>query len=185
MAVPYHFLVSENDFELVGEWFDALGQEIGRHERRDGICLYFRAIAAEPLPKAEEIDQAKTPLVWLARPAIRQGILWTDAEVRFTPTPLRRQFPELNRISARFSKWLRQFDLVFSQKDTDGGSEWRFYLEGGIQNWCEQVYALPEAMAALRQGRYFVHHRASAPALDSIAKTLRLREYDFTTDYPV
>jgi hypothetical protein len=185
MSVLYHFLASENDFEFVADWFAALGQEVTRRERPDGTWLYFRGMATAPLPEVDKIDQNITPLVWLAGPSIRQGILWTNAEVRFTPTPLRQQFPELNKISVSFSKWLQQFDLVFSRKKADATSEWCHYLEGGIQNWCEHVYALPEAMAALRQERYFVHHHISDPALDRIAKTLRLREYDFATGYPV
>jgi len=60
----------------------------------------------------------------------------------------------------QFAKWLKQFDLVFARKK-DITPEWSYYLEGGIQNFSEKLYALPDAMAALRKGRYFVHHRAN------------------------
>ena len=40
-----------------------------------------------------------------------------------------------------------------------------------------ELYALPKAMAALRAGQYFVHHRGTDGQLDVLAKSLRLRGY--------
>jgi hypothetical protein len=55
--------------------------------------------------------------------------------------------------------------------------EWNYYLECGIQNVYAELYALPRAVKALRSGQYFVHHKVSARRLDTLARTLRLREY--------
>jgi hypothetical protein len=184
MSVSYHFLASERDYQLVTTWFAALEYETTIKERPDGIWLYFRAMATESLPDSEHINQETTPLVWISKPKKRSDILWTDAEVCFTATLLKSQFPELNKISMQFAKWLKQFDLVFARKE-NVTREWNYYLEGGIRNFSEKLYALPDAMAALQKGRYFVHHRANDAVLDTVVKALRLRGYDFDTNYPV
>lgn len=184
MSVSYHFLASERDYQLVTSWFAALENEMTMKERPDGTWLYFREMAGKPLPDSEYINQETTPLVWISKPQKRSGILWTDAEVCFTATPLKSQFPELNKISMQFAKWLKQFDLIFAQKD-NVTPEWSYYLEGGIQSVSEKLYALPDAMAALQNGRYFVHHRANEAVLETVVKALRLRGYEFDTNYPV
>lgn len=176
MAVRYHYLALEEDHRLVVDWFSALPDEVTVNDRPDRRLLYFRAMAAHPLPLDGTVDQEKTPFVFVEIPQRKRGTLWTDAEVYFSPTPLKPQFPRLQKISQSFAKWLRQFDLVFSKKNA-AQSEWLYYLEAGIQNFDEELYALPAAMAALRGGQYFVHHRASAGQLDILTKSLRLRGY--------
>jgi hypothetical protein len=176
MAVRYTYLALEEDHQLVADWFSALPDEKTVSDRPDRLLFYFRALATRPLPLDENVDQEKTPLVFIAKPQKRRGTLWTDAEVLFTPTPLKPQFPVLQKVSQSFAKWLGQFDLVFSQKNA-AQSEWKYYLEAGIQNFDEELYALPRALAALRAGQYFVHHHASSGQLDTLAKSLRLRGY--------
>lgn len=176
MAVRYHYLALEEDHRLVVDWFSALPDEATVDDRPDRRLLYFRAMAAHSLPLDVTVDQGKMPFVFIEKPQKRRGTLWTDAEVYFSPTPLKPQFLGLHKISQSFAKWLRQFDLVFSQKNA-AQSEWLYYLEAGIQNLDNKLYALPAAMAALRGGQYFVHHRASSGQLDILAKSLWLRGY--------
>ena len=98
----------------------------------------------------------------------------------FSPRPrLSRSF-QLFRRSVRLSEVAEQFDLIFSQKNA-AQSEWKYYLEGGIQNFDAKLYALPRALAALQAGQYFVHRRASSTLLDVLAKSLRLRGYNVET----
>jgi hypothetical protein len=176
MAVRYTYLALEEDHQLVADWFSALPDEKTVRDRADRLLFYFHALAKRPLPLDEKIDPEKTPLVFIAKPQKIRGTLWTDAEVLFTPIPLKPQFPALQKISQSFARWLRQFDLVFSQKNA-AQSEWKYYLEAGIQNFDEELYALPRALAALRAGQYFVHHHANPGQLDVLAKSLRLRGY--------
>jgi len=176
MAVRYTYLALEEDHQLVADWFSVLPDEVTVSDRSDRLLFYFRAMATRPLPVEEKIDQEKTPLVFVEKPQKKRGTLWTDAEVYFPATPLRPQFPGLQKISQSFAKWLRQYDLVFSQKDA-AKSEWKYYLEAGIQNFDEELYALPHAFAALKAGQYYVHRRASEGTLDALAKSLRLRGY--------
>ncbi len=176
MAVKYSYLAIGDDYQLVSDWFAAIKDEKTTNDRTDRLLLYFRSMAKEPLPQASEIDQERTPLVFITKPRQIRGTLWTDAEVLFTPTPLRPQFPALQRISQDFAQWLKQFELVFSQKNSEK-SDWKYYLEAGIQNFDKELYALPKAYAALKTGQYFVHHRASLHRLDVLTKSLRLRAY--------
>jgi hypothetical protein len=55
--------------------------------------------------------------------------------------------------------------------------DWNYYLEGGIRNSVENLYALPNAMIALQSNRYFVHHRDKLGPESQLARTLRLRGY--------
>lgn len=175
MPARYSYLALEDDHRLVADWFAALPDEVTVSDRVDRRLIYFRAMATQPLPTDDKIDQEKTPLVFIQRPQKKRGALWSDAEVYFTPSPFR-QFPVLQKISRSFEVWLQEFDLVFTQKDA-ASCEWSYYLEAGIQNHVEELHALPRAMAALRAGQYFVHHRATNGQLDALSKSLRLRGY--------
>lgn len=176
MAARYSYLALADDHKLVTDWFAALPAEMTVNERRDRTVYYFRELAKHPLPPTDKIDEDKTPLVFVVPPQRLRGTLWSGAEVIFTPTPLRAQFPGLEKISKSFAKWLKEFDVVYSQK-AGAASEWDYYLEAGIQDWNAEIYALPSAMAALRSGQYFVHHRATPARLDVLVKSLRLRGY--------
>ena len=175
MPARYSYLALEDDHRLVTDWFSALPDEVTVSDRADRRLLYFRAMATQPLPADDRIDQEKMPFVFIQRPQKKRGTLWSDSEVYFTPSPFR-LFPALQKISRSFVAWLQQFDLVFTQKSA-GSCEWSYYLEAGIQNYAEELYALPSAMAVLRAGQYFVHHRATDGQLDVLAKSLRLRGY--------
>jgi hypothetical protein len=93
--------------------------------------------------------------------------------LHFLPTPLARLFPKLNRISRKFSAWLRRFDCVFSPGNVAG--EWDYYLEGTLRNGGTPIYAMPQAMAALRSGQYFISGNDTDYVLDKLCRSLRLR----------
>ncbi len=56
-----------------------------------------------------------------------------------------------------------------------GDPEHRYFLEAGILNRDIDVFAFPEAAAALRSGQYFVPSDVSDGALLSLCQRLRLR----------
>jgi len=177
MSDRYSYLALNEDFQLVLDWFKALPDEITVNDRSDRVLYYFRNQAKSPLAPVESIDQKRTPLVFASRPQRVRGTLWTDAEVLFTPKPFKSQFPLLYRTSKSFEAWLSTFDRVFSQKG-QAERNWNYYLEGGVQNFNAELYALPRAMQALKGGQYFVHHRDSPSRVETVAKILRLRGYD-------
>ena len=189
MAERFSFLALEEDFKLVTGWFADVPLEVTTHENSDRVVYYYRGLAKQPLAinRREDLpepwatlglieDQSQCPLVFINKPQNRRRTLWTDGEVYFTPTPFRRQFPALHRTCKAFASWLGRFDLVFGQK-SGAPAQWNYYLEGGIRNFATELFALPQAMAALRRGQYFVHYRDSETRLEMIARTLRLREY--------
>jgi len=177
MPARHSYLALDQDHALVADWFASLRHEVTVSDQPDRIVYYFRKMALASLPNAGDVDQHVTPLVFIVKPQKRLTTLWTDSEVLFTPKPLKSQFPELDKINKAFVAWLKQFNLVFTQKSPES-LPWKYYLEGGIQNVDQELYALPQAMEALRGGQYFVHHADTLARLNTVAKTLRLRGYD-------
>jgi len=171
----FSYLALEDDFKLLTAWFAEVPHEVTVNERSDRLIYYYRGLAKQAL--TADAEQSKSPLVFIMKPQKRRRTLWTDGEVLFTPTPFRRQFPALHRTCQSFAGWLRSFDLVFGQK-SGSPFAWNYYLEGGIQNSDAELFALPRAMEALRQGQYFVHYRDSQARLETLSKALRLRGYD-------
>jgi len=179
VPVRYDYLAIGDDQKLIDGWFGSLDDEITVGEGPDGRWYYFREMATVPLPPSGQIDQQQTPLVLVQRPQLLFGTIWTGASVTFTPTPLRSQFPKLDRINKSFGKWLREFELVFSHQRAAQVHDWSYYLEGGIMNRAKEIFALPESMNALRLGQYFVPHGINDASLDKLTKALRLRGVQF------
>jgi hypothetical protein len=173
MSVSLHFLAIDDEWELVLDWLRALPHDLAWSPRENGQVVFFRDLGTLPLPPAQ-VDQSKTPLVWITTPRPLRGVLWTTGEVTFTPSPLRKLFPKLHGVSKAFQTWLQQFPLVFSCR-TPQASEHLYYLEGQIQNRDLQLYALPRAFAALKNGQYFVHHDNTDRTVNDLCKALKLR----------
>ena len=172
VSVTFRYLAMESEGDAIPTWFSALSTPPQVRKTDRGVVLYFNELG--PLMGAPgPIDVAKSPLVTLFFPRRRRGVLLTAGEVHFLPIPLRKQFPALHRISQDFSRWLRQFDCVFSPSAQSG--EWDYYLEGSIRNGDSEVFALPEAMSALRSGQYFVADDDTDALLDRLCKSLHLR----------
>lgn len=124
-----------------------------------------------------EVDVKRSPVVLLILPQIRHGILWTAGEVQFLAEKMRSSFPGLQKVLTSFHRWSRAFPVVFRQPrlpETSGGS-WDYYLEGGIRNVSDEVFALPQGMIALERGQYFVWQGDSEGRLDTVLRMLRLR----------
>ena len=172
MSVSRQFLATDGEWELVLDWFRALPHDLAWSPRENAHLIFFRNLGTLPIPP-DQADQDKTPLVWIHTPHRLRGVLWTSGSVTFTPSPLR-GFPKLQSVSKAFQAWLQQFPLVFSRKAPQA-SEHLYYLEGGIQNFHDELYALPRAFAALKNGQYFVNHDHSERSIDVLCKTLRLR----------
>jgi len=90
------------------------------------------------------------------------------------PKPLRKVCPPLESINRNFRRWLANFERVFARHPTRQG-KWDYYLEGSIRNCALEVFALPNAMNALREGHYFVADGDDDLLLDKICRSLRLR----------
>jgi hypothetical protein len=135
--------------------------------RDGGVFFYFREIG--PL----DDDDEKSPLVSVLLPLRKRGVLLTCGEVHFRTTPMS-LFPQMGAVNREFRKWLAQFPCVFSRRP-GFDAEWDYYLEGSIQNFDADIYALPNAMDALQRGSYFVAQNDTDARLDQIVRQLDLR----------
>lgn len=175
MGKSFYFLEDpDHAASAVLEWFRCQGGRPQETTTEFGVVLYYPAFG--PLQRTEtgEINADASPLVTLVLPTRRRGILWTVGEVHFRPKNVRSVSPRLNSIQAKFQTWLEAQELVFENRP---GAEnaFAYYLEGGSQNQSPLIFALPNALAALRRGQYFVADRDNGSVLDRVCQTLRLR----------
>lgn len=177
MATTFRFLASPEEGQTILNWFAERAEPPHLHPRADGAALFFRQFGPLVMTATNEVDVKRSPLVLFVRPQVRHGILWTAGEVQFLAEKMRSSFPGLEKTLASFRQWLRTFPVVFRQPrlpETSGGP-WDYYLEGGIRNVSEELFALPAGMAALERGQYFVWHGDTDARFDTVLKSLRLR----------
>ena len=167
MGVTHRFLALEDESHIITEWFRSQTPTPVEDVREDGVLFFFRDFG--PLND----DDKKSPLVNVFLPLRKRGVLLTCGEVHFLATPVS-LFPQLAALNRQFRRWLGQFPCVFSRRP-DFEGEWSYYLEGSIRNFDADVYALPEAMDALRSGSYFVSHGDTDWMLEKIVRQLDLR----------
>jgi len=172
MGVTFRYLATESDGDIVPNWFSELANPPERVATDRGVVMFFRELGPLIGPPGP-VDGKSSPIVNLFAPRRRRGVLLTAGEVHFLPTPLRKRFPALHKVSQDFSRWLGQFPCVHSRSSQPG--EWDYFLEGSIRNFDTDVFALPGAMTALRAGHYFVAVDDSNDRVDRLCKSLRLR----------
>jgi hypothetical protein len=177
VGTTYRFIEAPGHSSTVLDWFRSLPRPPAEHPSARGIVLHFQELG--PLAQRQDgtLDPARSPVATLFLPRVRRGVLWTVGEVHFLATPLRRLFPELHRISARFKKWLATHECVYPGR-TPQGSEWDYTLEGSIKNYEPPVFAFPSGLEALRSGQYFVAEDDNEFVLDKLCAALRLRGID-------
>jgi hypothetical protein len=182
MGTTFRFLAVEGEGDAALDWFHRQPDPPEVIDKAGGQLLYFRATGAlVRTADGAAIDVGRSPLVSLIRPVRKRGVLWTAGEVHFLPTGLRRTYPPLYALSQRFKEWLSGFDVVFTSEPSWPG-EWNYYLEGGIRNQAERLFALPLAMQALRAGQYFVAAGDGDGVLDTVCRSLRLRGVECTSE---
>lgn len=177
MATSFWFLASPEEGQTVLNWFKQLPEPPHIHPRADGAALFFRQWGPLVMTGTNEVDVTRSPVVLLLLPEVRHGILWTTGEVQFLAERMKSSFPGLQKVLTSFRQWLRSFPLVFRQPrlpETSGGP-WDYYLEGGIRNVSDEVYALPTGMAALERGQYFIWRGVPGATHEDLLKKLTLR----------
>jgi hypothetical protein len=177
MAATLRFIASPKEEQLLLNWFMALPEPPETFSRSDGVALFFRNLGPLFMTATNQIDATRSPVVLVIFPQTRHDVLWTVAEVQFLAERMSGSFPKLQKVLTGFRKWARNFPVVFRQPkfpETSGGP-WDYYLEGSVRNVSDEVFALPEGMASLENGRYFVWQGDSEVRLDSVMRMLRLR----------
>lgn len=177
MATTFRFLASPEEGQTILNWFKELSEPPHMQPRPDGAALFFRQFGPLIMTATNEVDVKRSPVVLVILPQVKQGALWTAGEVQFLAERMRTLFPGLQTVLTNFRKWLRTFPVVFRQPrlpETSGGP-WDYYLEGGIRNGSDEIFALPGGMAALERGQYFVWRGDSESRYDTVLRMLRLR----------
>jgi hypothetical protein len=166
MGATFRFLAMPDESQIVLDWFRSLPEEKVEHNAERGLLFYFRQFG--PMTK----DARTSPVVSVFPPRRVRGVLTTVGEVHFLATPTS-QFPKLRSVSTRFRKWLGAYPCVFSHQPNFPGN-WDYYLEGSLKNVDTDIFALPEGMAALERGSYFVGD--GDINLDPVCRQLELRD---------
>lgn len=178
MGVHYRFISDPREPSPVLDWFrssDNPPKEVSSDER---VVLYFANCGSLTYSADGTIDPKRSPVATLFPPQIKRGALWTVGEVHFLATPLRKQFPELQKVNSAFRKWLSSFECVYSNLRTN--NEFDYYLEGSIRNYDSPVHAFDSGLAALKSGQYFIADDDNDNQIDKICRTLSLRGIDCT-----
>jgi len=181
---PHHVLAIGDDLEAIEAWIAALPLASKREEDAHRAVLWFhelgpvrmreRTVLDDP-GEGQVIERDWSPLLEIIKPRRPRPYLWTDCRIQFTPSPMK-MFPKLQRAQKDFVAWLAQFELVH---DTAiAGGRWDYWLEAGLRSSARVVHALPQAMAALSAGQYFVSLRDNDAVLDKLGRTLALRGVD-------
>ncbi len=178
MGTTYRFVAAPSPKSEVVEWFAALELRPKAIPKPEGFLLHFDRLGALALNAAGAVDPAGSPVVNVFLPQVRRGILWTVGEVHFVATPLKKQFPYLQKVSGAFASWLGTYPRIFpASKD----AAYDYFLEGSLRNFDSPIFALPSGLAAIRDGRYFVAEGDNPARLETLCKELRLRGCRCTT----
>ena len=179
MGITYRFIEEPKKTSKVLEWFRALPLPPAEHETAHGVVLYFRELGLLVNDEKGVVDSGKCPVVNLFLPQVKRGVLWTVGEVHFLATPLRKLFPELHKISSKFSHWLSEYECAFTS--TSANNPYDYYLEGSVRNFDCPILAFDSGLAAIRGGRYFAAERDNDFVLDKVCSALSLRGIECAT----
>ncbi|QIG81591.1 hypothetical protein [Stakelama tenebrarum] len=173
MAATFFYLESPGAGEVL-QWFRSLPARPVELQADGFIALHFESAGALVLDQNRRIDPKQSSVVTLFEPGVVRDARWTVGEVHFLSQHIRQRFPSLAHVQTRFAKWLRGNRIVWDQRSSEADG-FGYFLEGGIKNLAERIYALPSGSAAYDAGRYLIGHHESEIALDRICKSLRLR----------
>jgi len=156
MGVTHRFIANPRETSEVLRWFRTCDSPPDEVSADEALTLYFSCCGSLAYSSDGKVDPKASPVATLFHPQIKRGALWTVGEVHFLATPLRKQFPELQKVNSAFRNSLSSFDCVFPNQRAD--NEFDYYLEGSIKNFDPPVYALDSGWAALKSGQYFIGH---------------------------
>lgn len=159
-------------------WFRGLTSPPREVSFGDGLWLQFGPLS---YGSEEEINVDQSPLVSLFPARILCGVLWSATEIHFRAKGSSPGGKILSRVQKDLKNWLGQQEVVFEQLPAPA-SPFAYYLEGGLQNIAQVIYASASGAAALRRGQYFVAHTGNETNLDRLCRMLKLRGVDCNCD---
>jgi len=173
MGTSFHFIADPSAPNEVSQWFASLNTPPEAIPTAFGSWLYFRDLGPLTHNPDGSIVREKSPLVSLVLPREHRGVFWTVGEVHFWPSPMRAQFPKLQKVQKTFSMWLSAQQAIFSSKDQPGNYD--YYLEGTVRSFASTVFAFESGLSAIKSERYFITDNDAKGTLDQLCKKLRLR----------
>lgn len=112
MGVTYRFLAIDSEYQRVIDWFSDRPERPTVVGTDSGVNIHFSAFGPLARTTAGQVDTKRSPLVNVFLPQLKRGILWTAGEIHILATPLKKQYPPLQRVSAALREWLREFGRV-------------------------------------------------------------------------
>lgn len=174
MGTTYRFIADPSESSEVLKWFARLPDPPVQVRTERSVVLYFKTYGRLVYDASGELDAKSSPVANVFLPRARRGILWTVGEIHFLTTPLRGKFPSLYGVSSRLNQWLKMHECVYSHDMQD--SAYNYYFEGSTKSKIPPIFAFDSGLKALTSGRYFVSDDDNELVLDTLCRTLRLRE---------
>jgi hypothetical protein len=134
------------------------------------------AIQRSENPGQPLINVDHSAVALLKLPELRDGLCWVAGDLSFPTSKLKDVFPELNRVCARFERFLKTQPVVFDNTkgdDTSGFS--RQICSAGILH---RIVAFPEAYALLKRGAFMVDCLVSPKSYADFRYRLKSSGYD-------
>lgn len=172
MATTYYFLSAPTEQDVL-HWFRDQPEVAEEHPNDERVLLFYRQFGPLAQNNDGSADATMSPLTSVLFPKIRRGVIWTVGEVHFLYKS-KAGFSDLERLRRRFQKWLQSHPIIWDRRH-DGREGYGYYLEGGIKNIADKVFALPSGNIAHEAGQYFVAEGTGDYVLDVLCKSLRLR----------
>lgn len=181
MGSTYRYIGTEEENDLVREWFISQKNEPEVIESNAGFYVWFQNIGNLARSETGDIDVKNSPLVSVFPVKRIREVLLSVGEIHFLTTRTSDKFPKLVTVNRKFRNWIKSNELIFSSNPKFEG-KWDYYLEGTVRNRDSDIYALPGGLQLLNQGQYFIAEDDSKGHLDMLCKTLALRGVEVPND---
>jgi hypothetical protein len=172
MGTTYRFIADPTEESQVLQWMRSLNPPPIESRTNGGVVLYFKHLGPLIYDSKGGVDASQSPTVSIVHPRIRRSKLWTVGEVHFLATSLRKTFPELQKVSTAFLKFLSSCECVYSNRRNENPFE--HYLRGSIMNFDSPVYAFESGMTAINNSQFFVADDDSDWTVELVCRSLSL-----------
>jgi hypothetical protein len=170
MGTTYRFIADPIEESQVLQWMRSLTPKPIESPTKGGVVLYFKHLGPLLHDSKGGIDASQSPIVSIVHPRIRRTKLWTVGEVHFLATRLRETFPELQKVSTAFLKFLSSHECIYSNRREENPFD--YYLRGSIMNCDSPVYALESGMTAIKNSQFCVADDDSDWTVELVCRAL-------------
>ena len=116
----------------------------------------------------------ESPVVVFYPPRKLADSLWTIGRLLFPQSNLQKKYPQLGMIKKSIAGDLQNGTMLWDWKQPQEG-DFKYYLEGSIQNRNYILYGMPSSLPYLKAGGYFVEGEETESILIKLGQVLALR----------